>query len=187
MQTVKEVLHDSESKMKKTVEAAHRDFSTVRTGRASTALVERIKVDYYGTEAPLKQLANISTPDPRQVVIQPWDPSSLADIEKAIMKSDLGITPTNDGKVIRLAVPSLTQERRDELAKVIKKITESGKVSLRSARHAANETVDKLEKEKMITEDEKFKGHKDIQAMIDKYSEQLEKIHKDKEKDIQSV
>ena len=186
MNTVKEILHDVETKMKKTVEAAHREFNTIRTGRASTALVEGVKVDYYGQEVPLRQLAGISTPEAKLIVIQAWDPKSLADIEKAILKSDVGITPTNDGKIIRLSVPPLTQERREELVKIVKKMSEDGKVSLRSARHVANGAVDKLEKEKKISEDGKFNGHKDIQKLIDKYSEEIDKLLKTKEEEITS-
>src|SRR3989338_133110 len=176
MNNAKDVMHDVESKMKKTVEAVRREFSTIRTGHASTALVEGVRVDYYGQEEPLRQLAGISTPDAKPILIQPWDPKSVGDIEKAILKSDVGITPTNDGKVIRLRVPPLTLERREELIKIVKKMEEDGKASLRSARHAAIEMIDKLEKEKKITEDEKFKGHKDIQSLTDKYSKEIDTL-----------
>ncbi len=186
MNTVKEILQDVETKMKKTAEATHREFNTIRTGRASVALVEGVKVEYYGQEVPLRQLAGISTPDAKLIVIQPWDPKSLGEIEKAILKSDVGITPTNDGKVIRLSVPPLTQERREELVKVLKKMAEDGKVSLRSARHVANSAIDKLENDKKISNDEKFKGHKDIQKFIDKYSEEVDKLLKIKEEEITS-
>ena len=186
MNTVKEILHDVETKMKKTVEATHREFNTIRTGRASVALVEGLRVSYYGQDVPLRQLAGISTPDAKLVVIQPWDPKSLGEIEKAVLKSDVGITPTNDGKIIRLSIPPLTQERREELVKVLKKMAEDGKVSLRTARHAANSIVDKLEKEKKIGEDEKFKGHSDIQKLIEKYSEEMDKLLKTKEEEITS-
>lgn len=186
MNTVKEILQDVEAKMKKTVEATHREFNTVRTGRASAAIVEGIKVEYYGQEVPLRQIAGISTPDSRLIVIQPWDPTALSGVEKAILKSDIGITPTNDGKVIRLSVPPLTQERREELVKLVKKMAEDGKVSLRSARHVANDVIDKLEKEKKISEDDKFKGHKDMQKLIDKYSEEIDKLFQVKEGEITS-
>ena len=183
--TVKEVLHDTELKMKKTVEATQRDFSTVRTGRASSALVEGIKVDYYGAPTPLKQLAAVTTPDARLIVIQPWDKNVLVEVEKAIMKSDLGITPTNDGKVIRLAIPSLTQERRAELDKVLKKIAEGGHISIRTGRHTAMEVVKKLEKDKLITEDEKFKADGDIQKLTDKYIKDINDSLAAKEKEVQ--
>ena len=120
--TIKEIMHDAEMKMKKTVEATQREFSTIRTGRASTGLVEGLRIDYYGALTPLKQLAAISTPDARLVVIQPWDKAAMAEIERAILKSEIGITPTNDGKVIRISIPSLTQERRVELDKILKKL-----------------------------------------------------------------
>jgi ribosome recycling factor len=183
--TLKELLHDTESKMKKTAEATQREFSTVRTGRASTALVDGIRVDYYGTPTPLKQLAAITTPDARLIVIQPWDKNCLADLEKAILKSEIGITPTNDGKVIRLSIPSLTQERRAELDKIVKKIAEDGHISIRTARHAAIEGVRKLEKDKAVTEDERFKGQEDIQKLTDKYIKEIDALLAAKEKEIQ--
>lgn len=186
MNTVKEIVQDVEGKMKKTVEATHREFNTVRTGRASAAFVEGLKIEYYGQDVPLRQIAGISVPDSRLIVIQPWDPKALADIERAILKSDIGITPTNDGKVIRLNVPAITQERREELVKLVKKMAEDGRVSLRSARHVANEAIDKLEKEKKISEDEKFKGHKDTQKLIDKYSEEIDNLLKAREEEITS-
>lgn len=183
--TVKEIMHDTETKMKKTVEATQREFSTIRTGRASTGLVEGIKVDYYGALTPLKQLAAVSTPDARLVMIQPWDKGSMAEIEKAILKSEIGITPTNDGKVIRLSIPPLTQERRVELDKILKNIAEDGRVSLRTARHAAIENVRKSEKDKIITEDDKFKGQDDIQKLTDKYIKEIDTYLASKEKEIQ--
>jgi len=184
MNNVKDVLQDVEAKMKKTLEATKREFNTIRTGHASTALVEGLKVNYYGEEVPLRQLAGISTPDAKLILIQPWDPKSIGDIEKAVLKSEIGITPMNDGKAIRLSVPPLTVERREELVKLIKKMEENGKVSLRSERHAGIETVDKLEKDKKIPEDEKFKGHKDIQNLTDKYSKEIDTLFKAKEKEI---
>ncbi len=182
--TVKEILHDTETKMKKTVEATQREFSTIRTGRASSAILESVKVDYYGTPTPVKQLAAISTPDARLIVIQPWDKNVMPEIEKAILKSDIGITPANDGKVIRLSMPSLTQERRQELDKVLKKIAEDGHISIRTARHAAIETVRKSEKDKIITEDEKFKTQDDIQKLTDKYIKEIDNMLAAKEKEI---
>ena len=183
--TVKEVLHDTELKMKKTVEATQRDFATVRTGRASTAILDTIRVDYYGTQTPLKQMAAITTPDARLILIQPWDKNALVDIEKAIMKSDLGIAPTNDGKVIRLSIPPLTQERRSELDKVLKKIAEEGHISVRTGRHAAMEMIKKLEKDKAITEDDKFTATEDIQKLTDKHVKEIDTILASKEKEIQ--
>ena len=182
--TVKEILHDTETKMKKTIEATHREFSTIRTGRASSAILDSVKVDYYGTSTPLKQLAAVSTPDARLIVIQPWDKGVMEEIEKAILKSDIGITPTNDGKVIRLSMPPLTQERRLELDKVLKKIAEDGHVSVRTARHASIEHVRKSEKDKIITEDEKFKTQDDIQKLTDKYIKEIDNMLAAKEKEI---
>ena len=183
--TIKELIHDTELKMKKTVESTQREFSTIRTGRASSALVDGIMVDYYGAPTPLKQLASVSTPDARLIVVQPWDKNIMADIEKAILKSELGITPTNDGKLIRLSVPSLTTERRVELDKILKKIAEDGRVSTRTARHTAIENVKKLEKDKAITEDERFKGQEDIQKLTDKYIKEIDNLLQAKEKEIQ--
>lgn len=181
---VKELLHDTETKMKKTVEATHREFSTVRTGRASSAILDNIRVEYYGTQTPLKQMAAVTTPDARLVMVQPWDKNALADIEKAILKSDIGIAPTNDGKVIRLSIPPLTQERRAELDKILKKVAEDGHVSIRASRHAAIESVRKLEKDKVITEDEKFKAQDDIQKLTDKYIKEIDTALSAKEKEI---
>jgi len=182
--TAKEIITDANLKMNKTVEATLREFSTVRTGRASTSIVDNVKVEYYGTVTPLKQLAAISTPDARLIMIQPWDKNSLADIEKAILKSDLGIAPTNDGKVIRLSVPPLTQERRAELDKVLKKVAEDGRISLRTARHAAVEHIRKLEKDKAITEDEKFKSQEEIQKLTDNHIKSIDTALTSKEKEI---
>ncbi len=182
---IKEIIHDTDSKMKKTVEATHRDFGAVRTGRASTQIIENVKVDYYGAPTPLKQLAAISTPDARLIAIQPWDKNALADIEKAILKSDVGITPTNDGKIIRLSVPPLTAERKTELDKILKKVAEDGRVSIRTNRHHAIEAIRKLEKDKTITEDEKFKSEEEVQKFTDKYIKEIDTLLAAKEKEIQ--
>ena len=182
--TIKEIIHDTELMMKKTVDVTSREFSTIRTGRASSAVVERVRVDYYGTQTPLKQLAQISTPDARLIAIQPWDKNSLGDIEKALLKSDIGISPTNDGKVIRLSIPPLTDERKAELDKVLKKIAEDGRVSIRTARHASIEHVRKEEKDKHITEDDKFKAQDDIQKLTDKHIKEIETTLAAKEKEI---
>ena len=185
--TAQEVMKDLEYKMKKTIEASGREFSTIRTGRANSSLVEGIKVDCYDTSMPLRQLASISTPEPRLIVIQLWDLSILANAEKAILASELGITPNNDGKVIRISVPQLTKERRDELAKVLKKIAEEGKISLRTARRVANDDIEKLEKNKAITEDDKFKHKDKIQKLIDKFSKEIDKHLANKEREIHEV
>ena len=183
--TVKEVTHDTEIKMKKTVEATQREFSAIRTGRASTALVDGVRVDYYGTATPLKQLAAVTTPDARLILIQPWDKTILAEVEKAILKSDIGITPTNDGKAIRLSIPPLTDERRVELDRILKKIAEDGRVSVRTARHTAIEAARKLEKDKAITEDARFESQEEVQKLTDKYIKDIDTLLAAKEKEIQ--
>ena len=182
--TIKEVITDTESKMKKTVESTQREFSAIRTGRASTALVEGIRVDYYGASTPLKELASIATPDAKLITIQPWDKSAAAEIEKAILKSELGINPVNDGKVIRITTPSLTTERRTELDKILKKIAEDGRISIRTARHASIEHIKKVEKDKQATEDERFKAQEDIQKLTDKYIKEIDTHLANKEKEI---
>lgn len=185
--SIKDIMHDTEDKMKKTLDAVSHEFATVRTGRASPALVDSIRIDYYGTPTPLKSLAAISTPDAKLIVIQPWDASVTGEIEKAILKSELGITPINDGKLIRLQIPDLSKERRVELAKLVKKMAEDGRVALRNVRHASLEHLKKLEKDKVIAEDEKFTGHDDIQKVTDKYIAKIEEVLAAKEKEITEI
>jgi len=185
--TTDEIKKDTELKMKKTVEATMREFGTVRTGRAQTSLVEGVSVDYYGTPMPLKQLANLTTPEPRTIVVNPWDKTAIGEIEKAILKANIGLTPTNDGKIVRIIVPQLTKERREELKKIIKQINEGGKVSLRTARRVANEHIDKLEKEKKITEDDKFSSKEDVQKMTERFEKELDKHLADKDKELSEV
>ncbi|MBN2097781.1 MAG: ribosome recycling factor [Candidatus Omnitrophica bacterium] len=182
---IKDILHETEEKMRKTVYAVNREFSEVRTGRASTSLVEGILVEYYGTKTPIKQLATISTPEPRLVVIHPWDPSIIKQVEKAILEANLGITPNNDGKLIRIGIPHLTDERRQELDKIVKKIAENGRVSLRTARRDANETLKQSEKNKDIAEDDRFKSQDEVQKFIDKYTAEIDQALAAKEKEIQ--
>jgi len=182
--TVKEVLHATDEKFKKAFESVTREFSEIRTGRASPHLVEGLYIDYYGTPTLLKQLASISVPDAHLIVIQPWDATAIPEIEKAIQKSNLGINPSNDGKVIRLSVPQLSKERREELAKVVHKMTEEGRVSLRTIRRDAKEHVEKLEKDKAITEDDKFRGIDELQKLVDKYIVKVDELLKSKEKEV---
>jgi len=182
--TTKEVLHNTDEKMKKALESVTREFSEIRTGRASPTLVEGLHVDYYGTLTLLKQLASISAPDAHLIVIQPWDPKAIVEIEKAIMKSNLGINPSNDGKAIRLAIPALSKERRLELAKVVHTMSEEGRVSLRTIRREAKETLEKLEKDKLISEDDKFRSIDELQKHIDKYTARVDEVLKNKEKEI---
>ncbi len=180
----KEILHNAEEKMKKTIEAVTREFAEIRTGRASPAMVEGLHIDYYGTLTMLKQLASISVPDAHLLTIQPWDISAIPEIEKAIMKSNLGINPSNDGKVIRLSVPQLSKERRQELAKVVHKMSEEGRISLRTVRRDAKEHLEKVEKDKVISEDDKFKSIEDLQKLVDKYIAKVDEILKNKEKEL---
>jgi ribosome recycling factor len=173
--------------MKKVVTATKREFAAVRTGRASVSLVEGIHIDYYGAPTPLKQLANISTPDVKLILIQPWDPSSIGEIEKAIQKSNLGVMPSNDGKVVRISIPPLSEERRQELIKITKKMAEDGRVSLRTVRRDANEHLKKLEKDKLATEDESFKTQEEIQKLTDKYIKEIDQILAEKDKELMEV
>ncbi|MFA5361814.1 MAG: ribosome recycling factor [Candidatus Omnitrophota bacterium] len=185
--TVREVLHTTEDKLKKMLDFLLREFSEIRTGRASPHLVEGMHVDYYGTPTILKQLASISVPDAHMVVIQPWDPKVIPEIEKAILKSNLGITPFNDGKAIKLPVPQLSKERRLELTKMVNKISEEGKISVRTIRRDSKELLEKLEKDKLISEDEKFKGIEELQKIVDKYAAKIEEILKNKDKEILEI
>ncbi len=184
---VKDVLREAETKMKKTIEVVNRELQSIRTSRASTGLVDNIKVDYYGTPTPLKQLATISTPEPRLVIINPWDKSIMQEVERAILKSDLGITPNNDGKVIRLGIPQLTEERRKEICKVASRIAEEGKVSLRSIRHTAIDKIKSMQDASEISKDETFWGRDDAQKLINKYTEEIDKILTAKEKEIKEI
>ena len=181
-QTIKK---NAEERMK-AVSALKRELATLRAGRASAALLDRIQVEYYGALTPVNQLANISTPDPRTLVIQPWDKSSMAEIERAIMKSDLGLTPANDGTIIRLTVPALTEERRIELVKQTKKYGEEAKVAVRNIRRDANDDIKKLEKSD-ISEDESRRHQDDIQKSTDKYVAEVDKVLAAKEKEIMEV
>lgn len=187
MLPLQKLTHEIEEKMKKTVSSTAREFSEIRTGRANPSLVEGVMVDYYGTKTPLKQLAGISVPEPRLIAIQPWDPQSVEAIERAIMKSQLGITPTNDGKLIRISIPSLTKERCEDLIKVLHKIAEQGRVSMRTVRRDGIDEVKKMEEKKEIPEDARFKGQEDIQKLTDKYTKQIDERLKEKEKELNSI
>jgi len=180
-------IHETEQLMKKSVDATVREFAEIRTGRANASLVEGIMIEYYGTNTPLKQLASISVPEPRLIAIHPWDPSSIAAVERAILKSQLGINPTNDGKIIRIAIPSLTKERCEELGKVLHKIAEQGRVSVRTVRREGIDKVKKMEDSKQIPEDARFKGQEDIQKLTDKSIKKIEELLKEKEKELTSI
>ncbi len=182
--TAKEIIHATDEKMKKTLEALGREFNEVRTGRAHPGLVEGLHIDYYGTLTLIKQMASISVPDSHLILIQPWDPTAIPEIEKAIQKSSLGINPSNDGKVIRLAVPPLSKERRQEMGKLLHKMAEESHISIRTIRRDAKETVEKLGKDKVISEDEKFRSIDELQKHVDKYTVKIDEMLKAKEKEV---
>jgi len=181
---MKEILQDSEKKMKKTIELLASEFSRIRTSRANPALLDGIKVDYYGTPTPLKQIASIGVPDPRSLVIQPWDKSILQEIEKAIQKSDLGLNPSVEANLIRISIPALTEERRKELVKLVSRLTEDSRVSVRNIRREAIDGFKKKEKDKDISEDEMHQGQKKVQELTDKYIKELDVLFGKKEKEI---
>jgi ribosome recycling factor len=184
---IDEVKADAENKMKKTIEALKRELVSIRTGRASPALVEPLKVDYFGAPTPLQQLASIAAPEPRLLTIKPFDASTLHAIEKAILKSDLGLTPMNDGKIIRLSIPPLTEERRRDLTKVVHKHAEEARVALRNIRRDGLKDLEEMEKEKMFSEDQHFKGKEMLQELVDKYTETVDQVAKTKEAEIMEV
>lgn len=176
-----------EEKMKKSIESVSADFAAVRAGRANASVLDRINVDYYGTPTPIQQIASIASPDPRSLVIQPWDLKAVKLIEKAIQESDLGINPQNDGKTLRLVFPQLTEERRKELVKQIHKYTESGKIAVRNIRRDAMEAFKKKEKASEITEDEMKQAEKDLQKMTDDSCKHLDELLTKKEKELMAV
>jgi ribosome recycling factor len=181
-----EVLNETKRKMDKVLEAMARDLSRVRTGRASVALLEGIKVECYGTSMPISQVASLAAPESRLLTIQPWDISVMADIEKAILKSDLGLNPANDGKIIRLPIPALTTERRKDLVKMVKKMEEEAKVALRNVRREANEDFKEMKKEKLLAEDDAHRGTDEVQKITDEYTKKTEVQAAEKEKEIMS-
>jgi ribosome recycling factor len=181
-----DVLKEGKRKMDKVLEAMARDLSRIRTGRASVALLEGIKVDCYGTSMPLPQVASLAAPESRLLTVQPWDPTVLGDIEKAILKSDLGLNPVNDGKVIRLPIPVLTTERRKDLVKSVKKMGEEAKVALRNLRRDANEDLKEMKKEKLLSEDEAHRGQEEVQKLTDDYIKKVDVQAGEKEKEIMS-
>lgn len=181
------MVQDAENKMKKTVELLVKDLSSMRAGRANPAMLDKVSVDYYGSPTPINQMANITVPEPRLLVIQPYDRSSIANIEKAIMKSDLGVNPSNDGNVIRIAIPALTEDRRKDMVKQVKKRVEEGKVALRNVRRDGNDEIKQAEKDKVISEDEGKKLLDEIQKLTDNYVKDLDRIAQAKEKEIMEV
>ncbi len=180
-------LNDLEEKMNKTLKALQGDLNKVRTGRASVALFDDIRVDYYGTPTPLNQVATLSVPEGRLIIIQPWDPQMIGEIEKAILKSELGVTPTNDGKLIRLTIPRLTEERRKDLVKIIKKMGEGSKVAIRNIRRDTNENFKEMEKEKLISEDELHQNFDKIQKVTDGFIRKIDEVLHAKEHEILEI
>jgi ribosome recycling factor len=181
---VQEALHDAESRMIGAVSALEEDLAAIRTGRASPALVERLQVEYYGSPTPLVQLATISVPEPRLLLIRPFDPGSLSNIERAILASDLGLTPGNDGKVIRLAIPMLTEERRHELVRIVRARLEEARVSVRNVRRDVLNDIREFEREKLISEDELHRAEGDLQEITDRHIERINEAGKRKENEI---
>lgn len=184
---VKETLHDAETRMKKAVEVVRDEFSKIRTGKATTALLDGVKVDYYGTMTPLKQIANVSTPDVHTVTVQPWEKTMIQPIEKAIINANLGLNPATDGTVVRVPIPPLNEERRRELVKLVKKFAEDGKIAVRNVRRDAIEHLKKTEKAEHISEDERKRGEQDAQKLTDKHIKDIDGLVAMKEKEIMEV
>jgi ribosome recycling factor len=184
MQTV---IKDLESRMQAAVDLLAREFAGVRTGRANTALLDSVRVEAYGTLQPISQMASLSVPDPRTLVIQPWDVSQMGAIEKAILKSDLGLTPSSDGKVVRLVMPTLTEERRKQLARTVGKFAEDARVAVRNVRRDANDKLKALAKERKISEDEERRGHEQIQKSTDKFIGKVDELAKKKEQEVLAI
>ncbi|MBS3782922.1 MAG: ribosome recycling factor [Anaerolineae bacterium] len=180
----REHLQETEKRMRQATEALKSNLRTIRTGRASPALLERVMVDYYGQPTPLNQLAVISAPEPSLLVVRPYDPESLDEVERAILRSDVGLTPSNDGRIIRLPVPRLTEERRQELAKLVRQRVEEGKVALRNIRRDALEDLREFEKEKLVSEDEFYRSKDKLQDLTDRYAEQMDDISARKQREI---
>jgi ribosome recycling factor len=180
------VLKDIETRMTTTIETLIREFASVRTGRASTALLDGIRVDYHGTPTPINQLASISVPDARTLVIQPWEASVIGGVERAILKSDLGLTPVNDGRTLRLVMPTLTEERRKQLARTVHKMAEEGRVAIRNVRREANDKLKAMARDKKVSEDEERRGHDQIQKTTDRFIQKVDELLKKKEHEILS-
>lgn len=181
---IESIYEETKERMGKTINALENELKRVRTGRASLSLLDGIRVDYYGTPTPLNQMASLSVPESRLIAIQPWDTSVIKDIEKAIMKSDLGLTPSNDGKIIRISIPPLTEERRKELVKVVNKICEEHRVAVRNIRRDSNEYLKGMKKDGDISEDDAFKAQDQVQKITDDFIKKIDGIYKEKEKEI---
>ena len=181
---IDDIYQDTKESMSKSIEALNRELQRVRTGRASLSILDGIKVDYYGTLTPLNQMATLAVPESRLITIQPWDVSVIKDIEKAILKSDLGLTPANDGKILRISIPPLTEERRKELVKLVHKMCEDHKVSVRNVRRDSNELLKSLKKDGDISEDEAFKAQDEVQKITDEHVKLIDECYTNKEKEI---
>ncbi len=184
---MREALGDAEDRMKKALSALDKEFARLRTGRATTSLLDGVRVDYYGTPTPLDQIASVSTPDSRTITIQPWDRKAFNDVERAILKSDLGLTPVNDGKIIRISIPPLTEDRRKDLAKVAKKYAEEAKVAIRNIRRDANEALKKKKNDKSLSEDDQHRGQEEVQKLTDAYIGKADEALAKKEKEIMEI
>ena len=184
---IKEVLHDTKERMEKTIQATQLDLGKVRTGRANLSLLDTVKVDYYGSMVPLKQAANLGVPEPRLITIQPWDRNMLAEVERAILKADIGITPSNDGHIIRLPIPPLTEDRRRDMVRLIHQMGEEGKVAVRNIRRDSLDHLKKAQKDHTISEDEEYNGGIDIQELTDKYIKRIDETVSAKEKELMEV
>jgi ribosome recycling factor len=184
---VNQVKNQAQEKMEKAIQILKKDLLSIRAGRANPALLDKVMVEYYGSEMPIRQLANISTPDPRTLVIQPWDKGAINEIERAIQKSELGLTPSNDGNVIRINIPPLTEERRNELVKVARKMGEEAKVAIRNVRRDANDELKKMEKNGEIPEDVSRRGQEEIQKLTDRFIKETDQIIAAKEKEIMEI
>ncbi|NOX36990.1 MAG: ribosome recycling factor [Calditrichaeota bacterium] len=182
--TVKEIFKDADERMRKSVEHVQHELARIRTGRATPALLDVVKVEYYGSKVPLNQVATITAPEPRLLVIQPWEKRIIGDIEKAILESELGLTPSNDGNVIRIPIPELSEERRQELIKLVKKFCEEGRIAVRNVRRDANDHIKKLEKNHEISEDERDRALEKIQELTDKHIKEIDQLLEMKEKEI---
>ena len=183
----KKVIESAEDRLNKTLDGLKKDYGTLRAGRAAPSLLDKVTVDYYGVATPVNQIANVTIPEPRMIMIKPYDRNSLKDIERAIQKSDLGLTPNNDGTTIRLQIPQPTQERRKELVKVVSKKAEEAKVAMRNIRRDANESIKKLEKSKEITEDDRKDAQEEMQKLLDKYIKLVDSTRATKEKEVMEV
>jgi ribosome recycling factor len=187
MAAIEDFLADAKRRMDKSIEATHHEFNSIRTGRASPALLDRVTIDYYGTQTPLKSLASISAPEPRLLVVQPFDPGAIKNIERAVQESDLGLTPSNDGKVVRLPIPSLTEERRKDLVKVVRRVAEDGKVAIRNVRRDVMQHLKELVVNGDVGDDEERRAEQQVQKITDEHTKSIDDLLKVKEAEIMEV